>query len=453
MVAPHPVAIVGGGFSGVMVLWHLTRLAERPLHIRLYADPATLGRGLAYGTDASCHLLNVPAARMGALSHAPEHFFDWVQTHPELWRGLAPDYATLPVSAEAFLPRQIYGTYLQALLEEARATARHTIEIVTTPATGLTPSGGVVSGDAVWRAETIVMATGPVMAQPFPLPAHPGVLATPWGGALAGFWDWYDRQHWTAASRLALLGTGLTAVDMVLSLAARGFPGEIIALSRHGDWPAGHDLSARPVPWPHDLRPATASELRQAFDQALVAAGDNWRGVIDGCRPAINSLWGGLADAEKALFCKESFSWWNVRRHRMPESSAAALAKLAAAGRLITRAAPVAGVQATAAEVTVELASGESVSVAGVISTLGFSFDIRRATAPLVQDAVKQGFIRPGPAGLGVAVTDGYTAFAGDGWRLLTLGQSLFGERFETTAVPELRQQAAEVATFILEEC
>jgi hypothetical protein len=33
--------------------------------------------------------------------------------------------------------------------------------------------------------------------------------------------------------------------------------------------------------------------------------------------------------------------------------------------------------------------------------------------------------------------------------RLLTLGQPLLGERFETTAVPELRQHASEVASLI----
>jgi uncharacterized NAD(P)/FAD-binding protein YdhS len=111
----------------------------------------------------------------------------------------------------------------------------------------------------------------------------------------------------------------------------------------------------------------------------------------------------------------------------------------------------VAGVRSgTDTDFVVNLMSGDDLPVDGVISTLGFGFDVRQATAPLLRSAVQQGFVQPGPAGLGVAVTDDYTAFQGQDWRLLTLGQSLFGARFETTAVPELRQQAAEVAARIV---
>lgn len=447
---PRRVALIGGGFSGVMVLWHLLQQTTERLHVRLYADGALVGRGLAYGTTDPCHLLNVPTGRMSALPHRQDHFLDWLHRAPDRWRGLAPDYAALPVTETTFMPRQVYGAYLQALLEDARASALHTLEIVPTRATGLAPSGGVIGADGLWAADSIVLATGPVMATPFALPDHPGALATPWGGALDRFWQWYDGETWTAASRLALLGTGLTAVDMVLSLVRRGFPGQIVACSRHGDWPAAHDLTTPPVPWPQDLRPTTAPALRQAVETALAAAGDTWRGVIDGCRPVINSLWGGLPDAEKALFYRDSFSWWNVRRHRMPEGSAATLAALTTAGRLVTRAGAVTGVAASGGACAVMLAEGEHLPVAGVISTLGLSFDLRHTRAPLLQDALRQGFVRPGPAGFGVAVTDGHTAFHGEGWQLLTLGQLLFGERFETTAVPELRQQAADVAALIL---
>jgi uncharacterized NAD(P)/FAD-binding protein YdhS len=451
MPSPSRIAILGGGFSGILVLWHLTRQTRRPLHIRLYADAATLGRGLAYATPDPCHLLNVPAARMGALPDQHAHFHAWAQRAPDQWRDLAPAYADLAVTEDTFMPRQVYGAYLQGFLREACASSTHSIELVFDAATGLTDSGGVISADETWAAGTIVLAIGPMLAQPFALPRHPGALATPWGRACADFWTWYGQQAWTPDSRIALLGTGLTAVDMVMSLAARSFPGQIIALSRHGDWPAAHDPDARPMPWPSDLRPTTAAALRQAFDTALTAAGDNWRGVIDGCRPAINTLWDTLSDSEKKLFFKESFSWWNVRRHRMPHSSAATLANLAATGRLVTRAAPVAGVRSgTDTDFVVNLMSGDDLPVDGVISTLGFGFDVRQATAPLLRSAVQQGFVQPGPAGLGVAVTDDYTAFQGQDWRLLTLGQSLFGARFETTAVPELRQQAAEVAARIV---
>jgi uncharacterized NAD(P)/FAD-binding protein YdhS len=461
MTIPHRLAILGGGFCGVMVLWQLAHRMPRTgsLQVRLYTDPQGLAQGLAYGTPEPCHLLNVPAARMGALSDDPGHFHRWLMTHPAAWRELSPGYANLEVTPDTFMSRQVYGAYLWSLLQQACATMGAAVDIIPAPAVGLTAEGAVIGAEgSPWRADTVVLATGPMLAQPFPLPTQPGVLAAPWGGAVGAFWRWYDHTPWTSASRLALLGSGLTAVDMVLSLTQRRFPGQIIALSRQGEWPAPHDLTSCPIPWPASVRPRTAHDLQQALHVALDAAQTNWRGVIDGCRPVINEVWRGLPATEKALFLQTACSWWNVRRHRMPESSATTLMSLAAAGRLVTCATAVTGVQQSSADgsLTVQHSSqGQTeiktgaLPVDGVISTLGFSNDICKATAPLWQSVVQQGFVRPGPAGLGVAVTDDYVAFTDQHVRILTMGQSLFGERFETTAVPELRQQATEVASRI----
>ena len=54
------IAIVGGGFSGVMVATHLLSQSSYPLNIKIFEPKPALGRGIAYGTDLSCHLLNRP---------------------------------------------------------------------------------------------------------------------------------------------------------------------------------------------------------------------------------------------------------------------------------------------------------------------------------------------------------------------------------------------------------
>src|SRR6266852_1933207 len=105
-MGPVDVAIVGGGASGTLVAVQLLRQARGPWRIALVERSGALARGLAYGPAESCHLLNVPAEGMSALPDDPGHFVRW--------SGAAPD---------AFVPRAVYGAYLEALLTEAHARA------------------------------------------------------------------------------------------------------------------------------------------------------------------------------------------------------------------------------------------------------------------------------------------------------------------------------------------
>ncbi len=60
------VAIVGGGFTGAAVAYHLARLLpEGTARIVVYEPRAMLGGGLAYDTDEPVHRINVPDASSG----------------------------------------------------------------------------------------------------------------------------------------------------------------------------------------------------------------------------------------------------------------------------------------------------------------------------------------------------------------------------------------------------
>src|SRR3984957_9309363 len=106
------VAIIGGGFCGVMTAVNLARLSRRPLHITLINQHRPTGRGAAYGTRRMEHLLNVAARNMSAFPDMPDHFLQWLRTRSEY--DMMPDFEL----RERFIPRMIYGDYLCGLMQQ-----------------------------------------------------------------------------------------------------------------------------------------------------------------------------------------------------------------------------------------------------------------------------------------------------------------------------------------------
>src|SRR5215813_1926891 len=106
----HTIAIIGAGFSGVVTAVNLLRKASgRALHVVLINRSGRLARGVAYGTNISSHVLNVPAGRMGAFPEAEDHFLRFLQAR------------TPSTTSGQFVARRLYGEYLECLLREAQA--------------------------------------------------------------------------------------------------------------------------------------------------------------------------------------------------------------------------------------------------------------------------------------------------------------------------------------------
>src|SRR6202011_4884828 len=104
---------VGGGASGVLTAAHLIRHANGPTRVLLVERSDRVGRGVAYGTDNPAHLLNVPAGKMSAWPDEPDDFVTWVgRTHSSFLTAHADP-------ARAFLPRIIYGEYLETVLKQS----------------------------------------------------------------------------------------------------------------------------------------------------------------------------------------------------------------------------------------------------------------------------------------------------------------------------------------------
>jgi uncharacterized NAD(P)/FAD-binding protein YdhS/predicted metal-dependent enzyme (double-stranded beta helix superfamily) len=447
------VAVIGGGFTGTMVAVHLARLAgSSPVRIVLLERGPRLARGLAYGTRCERHLLNVPAGMMSALPEEPSHFLDWLQaSDPEAHAG-------------TFAPRRTYGDYLEDLLLTTAKDASVPVELLHDEAIALEPGPGAdreitirTQGGRTIAADRVVLALGNQPPQELPGLAgrHPirRYAADPWGPQ--------PLRDLAGDEPIALIGSGLTAVDVVLEAHERGHRGPIYAISRHGLLPRRHCPAP---PRPHfDLagRAATARTLLRTVRAEAVACqseGGDWRSVVDGLRPVAQTIWRSMPADERRRFVRHVASHWDAHRHRVaPEVDDVIQARLregrltAIPGRVLDS-----RPQGDGIALTIQRrgqSRTESLAVHLVVNCTGPARDIRRTSSKLLRSLLADGLARPGPLALGLDVDDAGALIGADGRsddRLYAIGPLLKDHLWETTAVRELRVQAAELARRLL---
>src|SRR5580698_36054 len=300
------IAIIGGGVSGALTAFHLLRQGT-PARVILIDQRPNFGLGLAYSTPSLRHLLNVPAGKISALPDQPGHFLNWLRKHHD------------PAATEkTFAPRAVFGRYIQSLLASTRGIEQ---EIATVVDVRQQDSGAVLTlnNGCELRADLIVLATGNF--DPAPLP---GITKAASDSGLYRHNAWvaetYEGLHPDAP--VALIGTGLTGVDVVLRLRELGHRGRIIALSRHGIFPNRHDdytpLSSSAIPAD---TPATCVAYLRAL-RATIRGGAERRAAMDSLRETTNELWIRLPINEKKRFRRHLQRRWDVVRHRMAPSIA-----------------------------------------------------------------------------------------------------------------------------------
>lgn len=445
----HTVAVVGGGMAGA--LFGLKLAAARP-DFRVVVIEATrrIGRGLAYGACGPQHLLNVPISRM-EIGLKPG-FADWLQANPDaqaaLSTGLVESGGDLP---GVFVPRALFGAYLEERLEEALVTDNgpglslvrgEAVRVLARPDRAVRLSDG-----REIAVDTVVLATGNLAPRAPGGPDQwfydtPGFVPDPWAP------DAFDGL--TPDDPLLLLGTGLTTVDIVLKLTAAGHRGAILATSRRGLLPQVHAAGGT---WPAFLEaalPASPRRLMRLIREQVAAAEARdipWQRVFDAARPAIPAVWSSWSSREKRQFLRHLRTRWDVHRHRMAQRIHDALDAETARGRLEILPARLRSYRLTENKVDVALApraGGERrFTAARVVNCTGPRRDAGSIAIPLLADLRDQGLALPDALGLGLE-TENCALLDVDrrasGW-LYALGALTCPQWWEITAVPEITVQ------------
>jgi uncharacterized NAD(P)/FAD-binding protein YdhS len=426
-MARRTVAVIGGGCSGVLITRELLRCTDDEV---VLIEPGEPGGGLAYGSAQPWHLLNSRAGAMSADPDDPQHFARWAGAEPHEFRG-----------------RSEYGRYLREVFAGTAAAHPDRLRVRPARATALRPLAGGYSIELGGptgriRADQVVLATGnPTGGRPAAGPeGHPRHIADPWrSGALDAI---------PADAPVLLIGAGLTAVDVALSLTADGTRrAPITAVSRRGQLPLSHTVAAAPPSAPALDDCATLRDVVRAVRASAAEAGD-WRAVVDGLRPYLDELWLAFTPAEQDAFLRHLARPWECHRHRMAPSVAVRVAELRAAGALLVRSGGVRSVTTAADGGLLADVGGVPQRFAAVVDCSGPG-RLPESAGPLVRALLDAGLARVGPHGLGLDIDAAGHVIAADGAvqpRLWLVGPLRRGARWETTAVPEIRAQARRLA-------
>lgn len=456
------VAIIGGGFSGTMAAVNLARLSTGPLCIQLINDKYPLGRGVAYGTKREEHLLNVAARNMSAVPDHSNHFLDWLRTRV--------DYSDLPDPQlrETYVPRRIYGDYLRSILSNYMQPidSHHPAEIhvIENEAVDIELNYDgcaeitLKDGETV-EADRVLLATGNQPPSPVAFSdhsfSHPAYSPDPWG-------NWMEQIP-DSKEDVIVLGTGLSMVDVFLTLSEQEWEGNIIAISHNGMIPQAH---FRGIEYPDFLPPEPEKlgleklvELLEKHCRQLQRIGENPGIVVDRLRPHTQRIWQQFLVSEKQEFLKRYAARWNVIRHRIAQPIHQRVTEAITEGRLRVMRGRISGLreQGDKVEVALQDRSGNEQLLSGglVVNCTGPNSGFSDTSVPLFQNLLKRGLIRPDELDMGIDVAADFAVMNAEGnpsESLFAIGPLMKGTLWETTAVPELRGQAMRVAQLLLDD-
>ena len=392
------IGIVGGGASGALVAAHLVRSGLPKDAISIFDRSGLVGSGAAYGAATENYLLNVPAGKMSAYPDEPSHFAEWL-----VQRGLGIEGE---VSAK-FVARQWYGQYLRDLIQDVSVISEEVSLIEF-------QSGQFKIGDRDF--DHLVLALGnaePTLPPQFArFQDHPGFRNSTWRNLPAEI---------RSEDRVLIIGTGLTMLDALCELSARGFRGQVTAVSRHGFLPHPHQPTT-PVPY------TGTTTLRTILKHIRKA--EDWRAAIDGLRPTSQAIWKQFSVREKQQFLRHVRPYWEVHRHRAPAQTYQLAQDWIRTGQL-----------------SIHLAADFDPAQSKfdwIFNATGPNQRLASRAVPIIESLVERGLASYDELSLGL---DPFTLNPG----LHAIGTLTLGTLWECTAVPDIRNQAAAIAARILQ--
>jgi uncharacterized NAD(P)/FAD-binding protein YdhS len=456
------IVIVGGGFSGAVLAWHLHRTAPYTHNIIIVEPRDEIGRGLAYDSSDPAHRINVPALKMNLDFDEEGHFEQWL-----IAEGYPARDPAAQIPGALFPTRAAFGDYVNARIRKLDRAVTHrktTARAVILQASGyrvICDDGGEIDADVVVLA---VCHTPPQVPSSFaPLQSRPRFIANPWQ---------YEALHDIAPDdRVLIVGTGLTMADIVASLDRQGYRGSITAVSRRGlrSQPHAAEQTEPFGDFIEDPERTTLALLRRARRVIADAAreGLSWHPVLDQLRLQGIDIWRALPLDERTKLIRHLRPFWDTYRFRIAPQVDDIIKRRISNGTLTISAASIRASAdqedgVTGKDLAVDLRprrsrNWERAAFDAIVIATGPAHGSVFATNPLLAQVGDAGLARPDPLGLGIDVDLGGHAIGRDGAVTETLfvaGPLARGTFGELMGAPDLARYARNIAeTIVRQHC
>jgi uncharacterized NAD(P)/FAD-binding protein YdhS len=449
------LAVVGGGFTGVVLSIHAIRAATRPLEIEVIEPSAELGRGIAYGTVDPTHRINVPSDRMSLFKDHPKHLTQWLFAN-----GILPDGASTDSQGHHYVARSAIGTYvLDTLKRTISATHfRHRLRHHRARAVAVQSNGAgwtvELSSEEQLTVDKVVLCIGhsapvlPCPASPAAL-RHSGLIRNPWKADALSAIGSYDS--------VLVVGTGLSMADALASLADAGHRGRVTAISRRGLLPRPHGLFLDDVDiLDGEPAPETAIGLLQLV-RRRVRQYENlgWHPVVDGLRFKLRQMWLALPLEEKRCVLRRLLPFWDVHRFRIAPQLHNLLMDLCKDGRLVVERAGLAALDVEHEKIVATLQRLRMVPqrapFEAIILCTGPGKSLK--SDPLIAQLLDSGLAQEDDVRVGLSVDLESRLISRDGAAqasFLALGPLTRGSFGEMTGAPDIARQIERIATNIV---
>ena len=443
------IAIIGGGCSAVIVALQLLSQRKVPCQITVFDPCQRLGLGVAYGTNDPLHCLNVPASRMGALAEAPDDFLIWLQEHGYSYQG------------GDFVPRVLYANYLtsrveQFLKENAKFSGLTHIKKSVgriSKACNETNQWKVTAADGFDSLfDDVVLALGlPEGGWPRGIKGLEESFSKSPSQFIENVWEVPHTEN-IRNKVVGILGTGLSAIDVAMSALTKEKSTQVVLLSRHGLLPKSHfsDAATR-VPNESAQFSGSLREVTRKFRELCKIY--RWDAVIDAIRPSIPTLWSSWGPAERERFHRHLRHVWDVHRHRMAPHIASQVSEWSRSGRIQVVSGRILEATLLVDRIQLSVRTSHSkdpiyVLVDKLFNCTGFRTFSSSDYFGLLNQLEEEKIIRLDSSGSGIEPKSPLSLSLHPG--LYVLGALLRAVRWESIAVPELREQGREIVQQIL---
>lgn len=335
------IAIIGCGASAVLILESLRDTAfsiKKKLSITIFERDEKMARSMAYRSGSDRLILNTLPETMSVSERQPDDFVKWLRS-----RGI--------VGKEG-IPRKIYGDYLEEKLSSCIAALQrdgHRVTVYNTSVEAVTinEKHSVIFAGQKMTFDVCILATGGELREP-------ENIALSGAQKILSIFDEEPIANIKKGSKVAILGSGQSAIDACILMESFGIEGYYTLVSRRGILPRVkseradhcmqlsemiaekkarrdlgemHHLISSAIRWKsgdaitENIRPASFRSMELDLLRSSKSV-PSWQRVMKSVTPYINASWLAFDESDRNRFLNNYYTGlYHLRSAIMPLSA------------------------------------------------------------------------------------------------------------------------------------